>query len=99
MLISGFSRLNFRPLTLKMPARNLLQQPEPSSPVAEELQRSPEFELEAQELERAMDIAEQHLDRGVALATEESDAETVSVEDKTVQAFLSILLTITELIE
>lgn len=63
-----------------MPARHIiLSDPEPDSePGIEELQTSPQLEMEASELDRELDNAEQHLDRGVAMATEESDADTVS---------------------
>lgn len=44
----------------------------------EELQSSPELEFESAELDRELDNAEQHLNRGAAIATEESDADTVS---------------------
>lgn len=43
----------------------------------EELQASPQLELEAAELDKELDNAEQHLARGVAMATEESDTDTV----------------------
>ncbi|CAB3224699.1 unnamed protein product [Arctia plantaginis] len=65
-------RLNFRPLVLKMPVAR-----EPSSPGIEELQSSPQLELEAAELDRELDNAEQHLNKAVAIATEESDADTL----------------------
>lgn len=64
-----------------MPARHVLREDrEPSSAAIEELQSSPLLEIEATELDRELDNAEQHLDRGVAIATEESDADTVSLE-------------------
>uniref|UniRef100_A0A2A4JZQ8 Uncharacterized protein n=1 Tax=Heliothis virescens TaxID=7102 RepID=A0A2A4JZQ8_HELVI len=71
------SRLNFRPLVMKMPARHMLHsERDPPSPGVEELQSSPQLELEAAELDRELDNAERHLDKGVAIATEESDADT-----------------------
>ncbi|CAG9783852.1 unnamed protein product [Diatraea saccharalis] len=74
----GSNRHNFRPLMLKMPKRHSVHSdPERESEAGvEELQTSPQLEMEAAELERQMDTAEQHLDRGVAIATEESDADT-----------------------
>lgn len=48
-----------------------------SSLMVEELQASPQLELEAAELDKELDNAEQHLARGVAIATEESDTDTV----------------------
>lgn len=63
---------------VKMPARHMLQMDAATSQGMEELQTSPEFEIESAELERELDNAEQHLDKGVAMATEESDADTVS---------------------
>lgn len=48
-----------------------------SSLMIEELQASPQLELEAAELDKELDNAEQHLARGVAMATEESDTDTV----------------------
>ncbi|KAJ8722627.1 hypothetical protein PYW07_003807 [Mythimna separata] len=77
----GPSRLNFRPLVVKMPARHILHTDrDPPSPGVEELQCSPQLELEAAELDRELDNAERHLDKGVAMATEESDADTVSLD-------------------
>lgn len=64
-----------------MPARHLLHTDcGPPSPGVEELQSSPQLEMEAAELDRELDNAERHLDKGVAMATEESDADTVSLE-------------------
>lgn len=63
-----------------MPARHVLPpEREPPSPGVEELQSSPQLEVETAELDREMDNAEQHLEKGVAIATEESDADTVSL--------------------
>lgn len=50
-----------------------------SSPMIEELQASPQLELEAAELDRELDNAKQHFARDVAIATEESDADTVCI--------------------
>ncbi|KAM3963103.1 uncharacterized protein ACR2FA_002870 [Aphomia sociella] len=71
-----FTRLNFRPLVLKMPARYTIQAEHEEQGV-EELQSSPQLELEAAELERELDNAEQHLEKEIAIATEESDADTI----------------------
>lgn len=43
----------------------------------DELQASPQLEREVAELDKELDNAEQHLARGVAIATEESDTDTV----------------------
>lgn len=51
----------------------------PCAPGMEELQNSPQLDLETEEMEREMDDAERLMERGVAMATEESDAETVSL--------------------
>lgn len=50
----------------------------PCAPGMEELHNSPQLDLETEEMEREMDDAERLMERGVAMATEESDAETVS---------------------
>lgn len=72
------SRLNFRPLVVKMPSYGLHRsESATSSLMIEELQASPQLELEAAELDKELDNAEQHLARGVAMATEESDTDTV----------------------
>ena len=64
-----------------MPARHILHSDrDPPSPGVEELQSSPQLELESAELDRELDNAERHLDKGVAIATEESDADTVSLD-------------------
>lgn len=79
-MFAGSTRLNFRPLVVKMPARHIIHSDtEPDQePGVEELQSSPQLEMEGADLDRELDNAEQHLDRGVAMATEESDADTVS---------------------
>ncbi|KAL4714585.1 hypothetical protein ACJJTC_006631 [Scirpophaga incertulas] len=77
----GSSRLNFRPLVVKMPARHVVRCDHQPETGMEELQSSPQLELEAAELERELDNAEQQLDRGVAIATEESDADTVKLDE------------------
>lgn len=63
-----------------MPSRNLptSSEQECTSPLIQELQNSPKLEMENIQLERDLDIGEQHMEGGVAMATEESDAETVS---------------------
>lgn len=61
-----------------MPGRHIHQMDAETLQGMEELQTSPELEMESAELERELENAEQHLDRGVAMATEESDADTVS---------------------
>lgn len=77
--IPGFSRLNFRPLIVKMPSQNtLLPVSDPDSIGVEELQTSPPLELESLELDRQLDDAEELLKRGVAMAVEESDSDMVS---------------------
>ncbi|CAH0604788.1 unnamed protein product [Chrysodeixis includens] len=78
----GSTRLNFRPLVVKMPARHTIHTDrEPTSPGVEELQSSPQLEMETAELERELQNSESHLDKGVAIATEESDADTVRSEE------------------
>ncbi|KAG7307568.1 hypothetical protein JYU34_007786 [Plutella xylostella] len=72
----GFSRLNFRPLTVSLPGRRLTT-PD-AAPGVEELQTSPQLELEGDQLEEQLDCGERHLQRDVAMAEAESDAETVS---------------------
>lgn len=72
------TRLNFRPLMVKMPARHTLHEPEHSSSEVEELQTSPHLEMEVAELDRELDNAEQQLRKGATMATEESDGDTVS---------------------
>ncbi|KAL0842205.1 hypothetical protein ABMA28_014366 [Loxostege sticticalis] len=83
----GSTRLNFRPLVVKMPARHIIHSdPEPDQELGvEELQSSPQLEMEGADLDRELDNAEQHLDRGVAMATEESDADTVSTRTFPIQ--------------
>ncbi|CAH2073670.1 unnamed protein product, partial [Iphiclides podalirius] len=53
------------------------EETERSSLLMDELQRSPPIETEVLELEREFRDAEQHLDAEIAMATEESDSETV----------------------
>lgn len=75
------SKNHFRPLVVKMPARSIVplsSNQGPPSPGTKELQNSPQLELETAELERELNIAEQHMKDEVAMATEESDADTVS---------------------
>ncbi|XP_052757604.1 NAD(+) hydrolase sarm1 isoform X2 [Galleria mellonella] len=71
-----YRSINFKPMVLKMPARHTVHDQHEQSGI-EELQSSPPLELEAAELERELDRAEQHLEREVAIATEESDADTI----------------------
>ncbi|XP_062526497.1 uncharacterized protein LOC134199496 [Bombyx mori] len=71
------SRLNFQPLVLNVPTRHVVSDDRSSSDV-EELQISPQYDVEAADLERELDNAEHHLDKEIAIATEESDADTVS---------------------
>ncbi|KAI5641700.1 sterile alpha and TIR motif-containing protein 1 isoform X1 [Phthorimaea operculella] len=74
-------RRNFKPLVLKMPRFD----PEPVSRSSEELraelEASPHLEMECSELDREFSNAEQQLDRGVAMAAEESDADTGAPEE------------------
>ncbi|XP_060810819.1 uncharacterized protein LOC132904437 [Amyelois transitella] len=70
------TRPNFRPLVLKMSARHQFFDTSDNDQGMEELQDSPPLELEAAELDRELSNAEQHLEREVAIATEESDADT-----------------------
>lgn len=77
-----------------MPARHTLQPEEPSSPGVEELQASPQLEMECNELDRELYSAEQHLDRGIALATDESDADTVSYFTNTINEKVIVIIPI-----
>lgn len=80
ILFSGATRLNFRPLVVTMPARHVVTDTDPLSPSAEELQSSPQIDEETSELEHQLDNGEKHLEKDVAMAAEESDAETVSTK-------------------
>ncbi|XP_059056963.1 NAD(+) hydrolase sarm1 isoform X1 [Achroia grisella] len=80
-----YGRLNFRPMVLKMPARHSVREQQEVQGV-EELQSSPPLELEAAELERELDRAEQHLEREISIATEESDGDTVRSEESLLSA-------------
>lgn len=62
-----------------MPARHSMH--DQSTSMIDDLDTSPHLEFESAELERELGNAEQHLDRGVTLATEESDADTVSTNN------------------
>ncbi|CAH0721766.1 unnamed protein product, partial [Brenthis ino] len=69
------SRLNFRPLIVKMPSPTSFHSDSEHSLGVEELQTSPQLELEGSELDREFDKAEEHLKREVAMAAAESDNE------------------------
>ncbi|KAJ0180624.1 hypothetical protein K1T71_004028 [Dendrolimus kikuchii] len=74
----GLNRLNFRPLVVKMPARDTIKTGTVNqSQGVEELQTSPQLEIETSLVEQEMTNAEQQLEKGAAIATEESDADTV----------------------
>ncbi|XP_013180340.1 PREDICTED: uncharacterized protein LOC106126975 [Papilio xuthus] len=78
--------LNFRPLVLKMPSPRAVRSERDHSLGIEELRRSPSIEVEAIELEKQLDCAEQHLDAEIAIATaEESDNEEFMVEWRQVE--------------
>ncbi|CAH2241290.1 jg3351 [Pararge aegeria aegeria] len=78
-----FSRLNFRPLIVKMPTQNnLLPMSDSDCLGIEELQTSPPLELESLELDRELDDAEELLKRGAAIAVEESDSDMSSTSQK-----------------
>lgn len=62
--------MNIRPLTLRMP----FSQPESTTDI-DELQASPQFELEALELEKDLNEAELQLNKGPTMASGESDAD------------------------
>ncbi|CAH2086316.1 unnamed protein product [Euphydryas editha] len=71
------SRLNFRPLIVKMPTQHILQNNSEHCVGVEELQNSPPLELEVLELDKEFDKAEEHLKREAAIAAEESDVESI----------------------
>lgn len=71
--------MNFRALVVKMPARHTIEADiNPTSPGIAEMQSSPQLELETSLVEQEMTDAERQLEKGAAIATEESDADTVS---------------------
>ncbi|XP_026495370.2 NAD(+) hydrolase sarm1 isoform X2 [Vanessa tameamea] len=74
------SRLNFRPLILKMPTPNILHSDSEHSICIEELQSSPQLEMEVLELNREFDKGEEHLNKDIAIAVAESDTEVRSEE-------------------
>lgn len=74
------NRLNFRPLVVQMPSRHIVKtNTESLARGVEELQTSPQLEIETSLVEQEMTNAEQQLEKGAAIATEESDADTVRV--------------------
>lgn len=74
-MFSETSRLNFRPLVVKIPTPRMLQNDSEHCIGVEELQASPPLELEVLELDKVFDKAEEHLKTEATIAAEESDIE------------------------
>ncbi|CAG4910949.1 unnamed protein product [Colias eurytheme] len=77
--IKGIARFNFRPLIVRMPSQALPSESQSAS--IEELQTSPPLEDEVAAIEKEMVDAEFLLDKGVTIATEESDSDTIFGEN------------------
>lgn len=75
IMFSETSRLNFRPLVVKIPTPRMLQNDSEHCIGVEELQASPPLELEVLELDKEFDKAEEHLKTEATIAAEESDIE------------------------
>ncbi|CAG9585297.1 unnamed protein product [Danaus chrysippus] len=71
------SRLSFRPLIIKMPSQITAQPECESIPGLEELQTSPQFDIETDVLDHEFDNAEEHLKREIAIAAAETDVDMV----------------------
>lgn len=60
-----------------MPSQITAQPKCESIPGLEELQTSPQFEIESAELDHEFDNAEEHLEREIAIAAAETDVDMV----------------------